>query len=216
MLALHVSLKETHAFVSKHVVANSAKEHSLVKLLSLEDAWEVFLESPTCRRFLTLRELVIGEADYVPAMSTLLELESLLRAGRHEQLQYRQVQCRVEELLPAWALCPRLHYLAGCAAEGLGDTEELELCRFLSQTCVEGILSTGDGSQRRPWLATYPTDASDCLAHMRLSIESQRLVESDSGLRDVVTACDGRTFWFDVDQMVAAGAEIPQTADLAR
>ena len=182
-----------------------------MKLLSLEDAWEVFLEAPTCRRFLTLRELVIGEADYVPAMSTLLELESLLRRNRYEQ-----VQRRVEELLPAWALCPRLHYLAGCAAESLGDAEELELCRFLSQTCVEGILSTGDGSQRRPWLATYPTDASDCLAHMRLSIESQCLVESDSGLRDVVTVSGGGTFWFDVEQMVAVGAEIPQTADVAR
>ena len=192
-------------------VSKCAKEDSLVKLLSLEDAWEVFLEAPTRSRFLTLRELVVSEADYAPMIATLHELTSLL--GRNRPAQ---VQRRVEELLPTWAICPRLHYLAGCAAEELGDAEEVELCHFLSHTCIDGILSTGDGSRRAPWLVTYPTDAQDCLARMGLSMESQRLVEGSDGLLDVITAAEGQCFWFDVDQMVAAGAEIPQPATLVR
>ena len=182
-----------------------------MKLLSLEDAWELFLQRPTRASFITLREMVIQDDAYAPSALVLAELTQLLDVEAHAEV----VQ-RVEELLPGWALCPRLHFLVGCAAEALGDTEEVEFCRFLSSTCVDGILSTGDGSRERPWLAAYPSDAQDCLARLGLKVVSQQLIDDGDALLDVIMADNGKCFCFHVTEMVAAGAETPTLASIAQ
>ena len=187
----------------------SRKKSQLVKLLSLEDAWRVFLERPSCASFTTLRELVLQEA-YAPSAVVLVELAQFLADEEHGEV----VQ-RVEELMPAWALCPRIHYLAGCAAEALGDEEEAELCHFLSISCIDGILRTGDGSRSDPWLATYPSDARDCLTRLGLTITSQQLLDDGDRLLDVMTADDEKCYCFDVTELVAAGAESESVAEVA-
>ena len=174
-----------------------------MKLLSLQDALESFLQQPTPARFVVVRDFVIGEIDYRPCPLTLVELTNLLRDAEYDQLLRR-----IETLMPAWAICPRVHFLAGCAAQAVGDCEEVELCRFLSSTCIQGIRNSGDGSRRRPWLVTYPSDVQDCLASLALSVTSQRLVEGDDALFDVVTTAGGNSYWFDVTEMVAADGEV--------
>lgn len=181
-----------------------------MKLLSLQDALELFLEQPTHAHFLAARELVVNDADYRPRSSMLVELTRLWQDQSHEELL-----SAAAELMPAWSLCPRVHFLAGCAADAIGDAEEADLCRFLTQTCVEGLLNSGDGRRRRPWLATYPSDIQDCLASRGLSAVAQRLVEGDDALLDIVTADDGASYWFDVTEMVAAGGEIASQTTLA-
>ena len=182
-----------------------------MQLLSLEDAWELFLERPTCASFTTLREMVLGEKHYAPSALVLVELTQLLADEQHGKILRR-----CEELIPAWALCPRIHFLAGCAAEALGDDDETELCQFLSSTCVDGIMSSGDGSRGKPWLDTCPSDAHDCLARLGLSVVSQQLLDVGDRLLDVITASDGKCYCFDVTDLIAAGAESTSVAEIAQ
>ena len=178
-----------------------------MKLLSLEDAWEEFLHRPTCASFTSVRECVLKEDSFTPSALVLVELSQLL-AGE----EYTHVLERVEELMPAWAICPRIHFLAGSAAEALDDAEESELCQFLSSTCVDGILSTGDGSRNNPWLVTYPSDAQDCLARLGLSVKSQQLVNDGDAMLDIIQANNDRIYCFDVSDLIAASAEVPAVA----
>ena len=182
-----------------------------MKLLSLQEAWQLFLESPTRASFAALRELVVSDDEYAPAAFKLAELTDLLQRNA-----FREVQRLADELMPAWALCPRIHFLAGCAAEALGDAEEVELCRFLSTTCVDGIVASGEGTRSNPWLVTYPSDAQDCLTRLGTSMVSQQLMDRGDLLLDVIVAADGKSYCFDVTEMVAAGVEPSELTSAAK
>lgn len=184
---------------------------NLVKLLSFEETLESYLQSPTPARFAALREMIVDGAEYRPQADVIGELSELLRRRRFELLLQR-----VDELMPAWALCPRVHFLAGCAAEEIGDLEEVELRRFLTSSCIQGIRGSGDGGRRRPWPATYPSDVRDALASLGLNAQSQHLVEADETLLDVVATDDGSIYWFDVGEMIAAGGELAAAAVASR
>lgn len=176
-----------------------------VKLLSLQNALEAFLEDPSADGFLRVRRMLIAEGDYRPRWQAVRRLSQLAEEQQHDQLL-----AEVDELMPAWVLCPRIHFLAGIAAEALGDAEEVELRRFLTQSCLAGLLATGPGSRTQPLLATYPTDVQDALAGMRQTACSQRLVKDGQRLLDVITCKDKQAVWFDVTQLVQHGSHRPE------
>ncbi|MCA9270948.1 MAG: hypothetical protein KDA41_20850, partial [Planctomycetales bacterium] len=105
-----------------------------MKLLSLEDCFELFFETPSAATFASVRERVLEDDGYQPDWEKLHEVTRLVQQRRR-----RQAIEAVDALMPAWGLCPRLHYLAGLAAEQAGDWEEVELRRFLMQACLDGL-----------------------------------------------------------------------------
>jgi hypothetical protein len=175
-----------------------------VKLATLEDLLEAFLEEPTCDGFLRVREQLLADEHFAPHASVVDQLEQLIAHGRA-----KAAQKAADELMPAWGLCPRVHFLAGQAAEMLGDADEVELCRFLVSTCLEGMLSTGRGTRRSPYLATYPTDVQDVLTAKGLTAKSQRLIDTATTRLAGVVTHEGSTVWFDVGEMIAASTAAP-------
>lgn len=182
-----------------------------MKLVSLEEHFQSFLERPTRDSFLRVRRAIVSDPLYRPQISTLVDLAQLVE--RRDSLRAIQL---AESLMPVWALCPRVHYLAGLAAENLSarqldeqaledSFEEVELRRFLVSSCLEGILATGDGSPRHPFVATYPSDVRDVVTAVGLQLKTQRLVEGDDTLLDVAATAEGSTVCFDVGDLVAAG-----------
>lgn len=180
-----------------------------MRLLSLEDALETYLQQPTPARFAALRDMVVDLESYSPSPLVIAELTKLLDAGQHHE-----VLNRVDDLMPAWAICPRVHFIAGAAAEALGDFEEVELRRFLTTSCLEGIRNSGQGTRQRPWLATYPSDLQDCLRSLGLTATSQQLIDAGEAVLDVISANNGRQYFFNVTAMVAAIGEAA-TAEVA-
>lgn len=177
-----------------------------MKLLSLQDALSEFLEQPTAASFVSVRELVVAEEDYRPTADVLVGLMQLVAGGENiEALAF------VESLMPAWSLCPRVHFLAGCAADAIGDTDEVELCQFLTTSCLDGIYSTGEGTRESPWMATYPSDIQDVLTSSGKTPQRQRLVRGVGTMLDAVTTAEGPLCWFDVGEMIAAG-EVGRTS----
>jgi hypothetical protein len=138
----------------------------------------------------------------VPLASVIEELAELVELRRAEA-----ALAAIDDLLPAWGLCPRVHFFAGQAAEMLGDADDVELNRFLTATCLRGILLSGRGTRRSPYVVAYPSDVLDVLAAKRLTAKSQTLVEGAGTRLDGISTHEGPTVWFDVGEMLAACAK---------
>jgi hypothetical protein len=168
----------------------------------MQDELQAFLEAPSAHAYRRVREALLDEvaasdASESPSLTTLIELAELAAAGEFEDLL-----ARVEELSPAWALSPRVHYLAAIAAVELGEEGTAELEQFIFQTCLEGILATGHGTAEAPYLITYVSDEYDVVAALGLEPRSQALVEQPACLCDVVQCADGEEVWFELTGML--------------
>lgn len=169
----------------------------------MQDELQAFLEAPTARSYRRVREALLDEltdkalaCDSLPpdlSAVVLAELADLLATG-----EYAVLARRTEELQPAWALSPRVHFYAAVAADERDDAEGAELERFLFQSCLEGILATGDGTANAPYLITYLSDEYDVLAALGLDPQSQRLTEQRGILFDVIRCVDGEEVWFEL------------------
>lgn len=174
-----------------------------MKLVTLEDLLQSFLEEPSRDGFLQVRQQLLAEPGYVPQASVIEELAELV-----EQRRAEAILAAVDRLMPAWGLCSRVHFFAGQAAEMLGEADEVELNRFLSQTCLQGILLSGRGTRRSPYVVTYPSDVQDVLTAKGLTAKSQTLVDAGGTRLDGIATHQGSTVWFDVGEMLAASPPV--------
>ena len=163
----------------------------------MQDELRIFLETPTAGNYRVIRELLLDEWSEPCSTVALVELAELASTGQFEALLEQ-----TEALQPAWALSPRVHYFAAVAAEELGDRELAELEKFTLQACLEGILATGDGSERAPYLITYLSDEHDVLAALGLEPRSQSLVARSDLWCDVVKCVDGEQVWFELSGLI--------------
>jgi hypothetical protein len=172
--------------------------------LVMHDDLERFLEKPTAARYRRVRRAVLQLSESGQRWHELGELAGLCKAGR-----YRQAARKADSMMPYWALSPRVHFFAAQAAENLKRPEDAELERFLFGTCIDGLLSTGDGTAERPYLVTYVSDESDLLMATGRRGRQQQLVEGDVGCYDAVTCDDGREVWFDVSDVYGGAPLVP-------
>lgn len=171
------------------------------RVRNMQDELQAFLEAPSARTYRCVREALLDEVASASSdalsLTALVELTELAAAG-----EFAAVLARAEELSLAWALSPRVHYLAAVAAEELGDAETAELERFTFQACLEGILATGHGTAESPYLITYVSDEYDVAVALGLEPRSQALVEQPGCLCDVVKCLDGEELWFELTGLV--------------
>ena len=168
----------------------------------MQDDLRTFLEAPSAHTYRRVRESLLEEVSTLDlpgilSPGSLVELVELASAGKFSTLL-----ARVDDLQPAWALSPRVHFLAAIAAEETGATEIAELERFTFQACLEGILATGDGTAEAPYLITYLSDEYDVLAALGLEPRAQVLVEQRGLLCDVARCLDGEEVWFELTDIL--------------
>lgn len=163
----------------------------------MRDELQTFLEHSTAENYRCARSAILSSFDGDAGTDELAELVRIHREGRYENARQKS-----DAMMPAWALSPRVHYLAAEAARQLKNDEDHELEAFLWQTCLQGILSTGDGSQAHPYLVTHLSDEYDVLDVLQREADSQALVETGKGRYDVITCCGGSEIWFDVTDLV--------------
>jgi len=155
------------------------------------DHYQAFLEAPSRERFLKLQDEVKTEADFCSAGSFVHQLANLCQRGCYEQM-FEQT-----EMMPfAWVASPSAHLYASIAAQQMGCEDDADLERFVTESMLEGLLQTGDGSADQPFRVTYLSDRHDLLAYFSVNVEKQRLVRSPSGLMDVVTTTTGDDLCF--------------------
>lgn len=157
---------------------------------------QTFLESPTARNYRLVRETLLDEVG-LPPVSELAEIAALSAAGRHAE-----VLDRVADLLPRWSLSPRIHFYAALSADHLGEAETAEIERFVFQSCLEGVLATGDGSPEAPFLITHTSDEYDVLTALGYEPRSQKMVDRNGLVCDVVECRNDEEVWFELTGLV--------------
>ncbi len=163
----------------------------------MQAALQSFLEAPTAGNYRRVREVLHDELSSSPAAAELAEIAAHSNAGDHAS-----VLERMDDLMPAWSLSPRLHFYAALAAERLGDVETAELERFVFQACLEGMLATGEGTAESPYSITYLSDEYDLLTALGLEPRSQTMLDRAGLLCDVVKCLDGEEIWFELTGLV--------------
>lgn len=102
---------------------------------------------------------------------------------------------------PNHLLSPGAHLKLALIYQQLGRDAEMERERVIANLCLEGILSTGDGSAERPYLVTRTSDEYDVLAASNLNPVSQTLRLVEGRRLDVLTTREGSEICFDVTEI---------------
>ncbi|MBM3998314.1 MAG: hypothetical protein FJ297_02025 [Planctomycetes bacterium] len=155
----------------------------------MRDELESFFADPSAENYLRVRRRVLGyRRAPVPEQIALVEID--FRSGA-----YDRVRSELPRLLPHWKLSPRFYRLAGLTALESGDDEGARVDRFLHETCLLGILATGEGDADAPYRITYASDVDEVLEHLGAPVRGKSLVRGPDGLCNVVHS-DTRDFWF--------------------
>ena len=113
--------------------------------------------------------------------------------------------------MPNLLLSPRAHLCAAMIAESEGDEERRRMEGAVAYACVQGILSTGDGTKQRPYVVTRTSDEYDVLQFLGKELESQSLLEEEDRHYDQLRCKDGSEMWFDVtDPLGRLGNQLDQ------
>ncbi|MEZ6104095.1 MAG: hypothetical protein R3E01_34575 [Pirellulaceae bacterium] len=169
----------------------------------MHKAYESFLINPTADGYLRLRKKIVANRSLSRHWEELAQVARLMRRGAFDD-----VLAAGEAMFPAWMLSPRWHYYMGLAALRLHDGESAEIERFELQSCLVGLLATGDGTPESPYLATYLSDAQDVARALRLTPKDIQTIAlgpehpDDARYFDVVTCSRGRELYFDATQIV--------------
>ena len=167
---------------------------------SLMSLFEAFLAEPTAERFLALRDVVSALPDYEPYGPWLSDAWELFDAGRFEA-----ARDYLQSLMPNWLLSPRAHALLSFAHSKAGHSAKAKAEMWVSAQLLESILSTGDGSEERPYLVLQTADEYHVLEHLGKTAQQQSLVPKGESLCYDKQACaDGDVVWFDVSPLFAS------------
>ena len=185
-----------------------------MRVPTIDERFVDFLEGPTLDRWLAVREQLLRQADFDPYSALWRELESAFAA-----MHYERVLELSDHLERVGCLSPRFHFLTGIAAFEIGDLERAKWEQYCSQTCLQAIVQSGLGTPESPYLSTYPGDCYDVVMALGLAARGQALVDREGSWCDVLTAEDGREFWFDVTDLLErnsdlGGRRVAQNANL--
>jgi hypothetical protein len=156
-----------------------------------------FLELPGRATFLAARTAWLRLNVQPLTAAELQTVAELLSAGN-----FFAVLDRVHGWSARAAFSPRAHYYAAEAHTALGQCDDAEVERWAFSACLQGILATGDGSRRRPYLISQLPDEYDVLKLLGLTCRQQHLVQRGRRSCDVLSCHEGSQLWFNVSDLV--------------
>ena len=155
---------------------------------------EYYLQDQSPENFRRLRKAVASSPDYAPyAEHYRGQVYPLIEAG-----QFEIARERLATLLPNWLLSPGIHALTSFVLHKLGQEEDALYEFGLGQAVMAGILTTGDGSEARPYLVLHTSDEYDVLAHLHKKSRRQSLAKKEERYYDCQECEDGSHLWFDI------------------
>lgn len=148
---------------------------------------------PTAETYARLSSWFVTCPAYDPYREQLGDIERLLEVG-----ELAAAAQALEDSLSRLLLSPRVHELAAQIALRTGDTHRAEQEHRIAQACVEGILSTGDGSQDHPYRILYAADEQDVLRFLGFPQKAPHLIHAGDLHLDRIEVAEGVEVWFDV------------------
>ncbi len=152
-----------------------------------------FLKTPSCDTFMKVRAEVVTSPLYEPYTEDLDAIIGLVKQEDFEGAQ-KLLMAGMANLL----LSPRAHLLSAMVADKLGDADRSRFEGFIARRCIDGIMSTGDGTADKPWVVTQVSDEYDVLNFLSKEMEEQALHDRGERRLDSVRTKDGGELWFDI------------------
>jgi len=154
---------------------------------------ETYFMERTRESYLQLRQAVMDLPSYDPYGDSLHEADTLL-----ERKQYQEAMEFLRSRCDNWFLTPRVHQMLSYAHAQSGDAEGERMEEGIGLLLLQGILTTGDGSETRPYLVTRVEHEYDVLGCLEKSSQGQALVHRGEQHFDVHHCEDGSSVWFDI------------------
>ena len=152
-----------------------------------------YLQSSSQETYHRVRNALITSDSYSPYSTETEEIQNHLEAGN-----FKRAIAAFQKAMPNLLLSPRAHMLASMAYKKLGKQEEAKMEATIYWRCIDGILSTGDGTRERPYAVTRVSDEYDILLALEKEMVSQALCEINDRHCDVITLADGGEIVFDI------------------
>ena len=165
----------------------------------MEALLRTFLQEGSRESFLALRTAHLSQESLDTYSTELDGAHALLGAedyqGAHDLI--------ANHMVPNYFMSSGTHMTLAFALHKLGDEERAEFEGFLGTRLLEGIESTGDGTEKNPYLVTRTSDEDDLLSARELELEQQSLVERKGQQLDRMQTTSGETLWFDITEVMA-------------
>ena len=159
----------------------------------LNRAFETFVKEPTKEHYLSACRVLVRTKGYEPYSTELDDIADLVR---NDKLQ--EAQTRLKKAMPGMLLSPRAHFVASRLARQLGDAALAAKEMSLGKKCLDGILSTGDGSAEKAYTVTRVSDEYDVLRALKKVANQQAVMQKDGKVFDQIDCSGGTELWFDV------------------
>lgn len=171
----------------------------------MRERFFAFVEEPTADAFRAVRADVVAHEKYDGYSRDLDAMDEAV-----QQKRFADVGRLFGDAQPNLLLSPRAHMLLSLALRELGHTEAADIERFIFFRCIDGILTTGDGSRDRPYLVLRLSDEYDVLMALDKRLQSQGLTHGDDDHSyDVLHCEDGSEVWFDITDPFSAMSRQP-------
>lgn len=159
----------------------------------MKERFNEFLKSPTAETYLAVREELISSDSYQPYSNEFDEAGELYEEGKLSEA------CGLmERAMSNLLLSPRAHRLLSFLYAKEGNEEAAAMEFEIAETCIQGILATGEGSRENPFLVVRTSDEYDVLHHFEKELAQQSLAGQDSKRFDVISCQDGTEYVFDI------------------
>jgi hypothetical protein len=149
------------------------------------------LMEPSAATYGEVLRCVVEHEDFNYHSSELLPLGQQVVAG-----DLAGVQDRLRALVPLWVHSPDYHVLAFAVAKRLGDAKTMELESRFWQSCLRGMLASGDGSLERPYQVARIADEYTLIRSLKKEWTRQQMLDRDGRIVDAFDCTDGATLHF--------------------
>lgn len=166
--------------------------------IAMDQLFVGYLQDPAPANFLALRTALLETPGFDPYSRDLSQAESFFASDQFEEAEQELRQ----RMRPSHVLSAGAHLKLALVYERLGRNAEMERERAIAIRCIEGILSTGDGSVERPYRVTRTSDEYDILAASNLTWANQTLRQSGGRRIDVIKTKEGSEVCFDVTDIL--------------
>ena len=156
-----------------------------------------YIQNPVTEEFLKLRAGILSHPDFDPDDARLEPVEELVSIG-----EFGKVGELVREAMwPSFLLSPGAHVQLGFALQKLGQEREANVERALAALLMQGIESTGEGSEESPFLVLRTSDEYDYLFAKQLQFASHTEVKKEGRTLDCILARDHGPVYFDITDL---------------
>ncbi len=152
-----------------------------------------FIKFPDRDTYLAFREKIISADAYEPYS------DEINMAGKlYTRQKLEEARDTLQNAMHNLVLSPGAHQLLGFLHHKLGDEQAAQMELMIGHACIQGILSTGDGSATSPYIVVRTSDEHDIIEHFEKKLRQQSLSHRGEKHLDLITCQDGSEYWFDI------------------